>query len=115
MKDDEIPPVPEEKEGTVVVHYLDQEGNKLEADMTLNGKVGEAFTTKEKAIDGYSFKDVQGNAIGTFTEQAQEVTYIYEKNPVKGADITVHYMDIQKTTSHYDCEALLMVSIAKKS
>lgn len=93
VKDDEIPPVPEEKEGTVVVHHLDQEGNKLEADMTLNGKVGEAFTTEEKAIDGYCFKDVQGNAIGTFTEQAQEVTYIYEKNPVKGADITVHYMD----------------------
>ncbi|MDU5336944.1 MucBP domain-containing protein [Enterococcus sp.] len=93
VKDDEIPSVPEEKEGTVVVHYLDQEGNKLEADMTLKGKVGEAFTTEEKAIDGYRFKDVQGNAIGTFTEQAQEVTYIYEKNPVKGADITVHYMD----------------------
>ncbi|WP_152994112.1 MucBP domain-containing protein, partial [Lactococcus lactis] len=32
-----------------------------------------------KTIDGYTFKEVQGNSTGTFTDQAQTVTYVYTK------------------------------------
>jgi surface protein len=77
----------------VTVNYEDEEGNKLFDPVTLSGNVGEDYTTEEKTIDGYTFKEVQGNATGQFTDQAQTVTYVYTKNPVAGGDVTVKYVD----------------------
>ncbi|MGL5897113.1 MAG: MucBP domain-containing protein, partial [Lactococcus lactis] len=47
-----------------------------------SGNVGDDYTTEQKDIDGYTFKEVQGSATGTFTDQAQTVTYVYTKNNV---------------------------------
>ncbi|WP_160321494.1 MucBP domain-containing protein, partial [Lactococcus lactis] len=58
-----------------------------------SGNVGDSYTTEQKTIDGYTFKEVQGNATGTFTDQAQTVTYVYTKKPVLGAAVTVKYVD----------------------
>ncbi|GAX06944.1 levansucrase [Secundilactobacillus pentosiphilus] len=33
-------------------------------------------------MPGYTFKEVQGNPTGSFTDQDQTVTYVYTKNPV---------------------------------
>ncbi|MCW2281964.1 MucBP domain-containing protein [Lactococcus lactis] len=79
--------------GDVTVKYVDTDGNKISDDVVKTGNVGDSFNTEQKVIDGYTFKEVQGNASGTFTDQAQTVTYIYTKDPVAGGDVTAKYVD----------------------
>ena len=86
------------KGADVVVHYVDEEGTTLAQAETLTGNVGEQYTSEKKAIEGYLFKEVRGNATGTFTDQQQEVTYVYTKEPIKGADVVVHYVDEEDNT-----------------
>ncbi|MFK4957844.1 MucBP domain-containing protein [Lactococcus garvieae] len=64
----------------VTVKYVDEVGKALSKDWVLSGNVGEYYTTEQKEIAGYTFKEVQGQASGTFTDQAQTVTYVYTKN-----------------------------------
>ena len=68
--------------GDVTAKYVDTDGNKISDDVVTTGNVGDSYTTEQKAIDGYTFKEVQGNATGTFTDQAQTVTYVYTKNTI---------------------------------
>ncbi|BAK58583.1 hypothetical protein LG21E12_10760 [Lactococcus garvieae] len=42
--------------------YQDEEGTKLDKGVILSGHVGEEYTTEQKEIPGYTFKEVQGNA-----------------------------------------------------
>jgi LPXTG-motif cell wall-anchored protein len=79
--------------GDVTVKYQDTEGNQIVPDETKSGDIGEAYTTEQKVIDGYTFKEVQGSPNGVFSDQPQTVTYVYSKNPVKGADVKVNYVD----------------------
>lgn len=94
--DHESPVVP--KIGTVLVHFVNENGNTIVPDETLTGNVGEQYKSEAKTITGYILKEVQGNATGTFTDQQQEVTYVYTKEPIKGADVVVHYVDEEGTT-----------------
>ena len=87
------PVVPEKKEGIVLVHFVDEKGNTIAQDETLKGNIGEKYTSEAKTFTGYILKEVPENATGTFTEQQQEVTYVYTKEPVKGADVVVRYVD----------------------
>ncbi|GAB7389671.1 MucBP domain-containing protein [Lactococcus garvieae] len=75
----------------VTVGYQDEEGTKLDKDVILSGHVGEEYTTEQKEIPGYTFKEVQGNASGTFSDQPQEVVYVYERTDA--APVTVKYQD----------------------
>ncbi|EMG27698.1 MucBP domain-containing protein [Listeria fleischmannii] len=79
----------------VIVKYVDTDGNELAVAETLKGNIGEAFAAKEKAIDGYTLKETPVNATGTFSDTAQTVTYVYEKDAVvvAGQDVTVKYVD----------------------
>lgn len=72
--------------GTVTASYVDEQGNKIIADVVKSGAVGEEYTTDKLTIKGYSFKEVQGNTTGTFTEADQVVTYVYTKNEVAKID-----------------------------
>ena len=77
----------------LIVHYQDINGNELDSDVNKFGYINQTYTTEQKEISGYTFKEVQGNASGTFTEDAQTVTYVYTKNPVAGGDVTAKYVD----------------------
>lgn len=55
--------------------YVDTDGNKISDEVVQSGKVGDDYTTEQKDIDGYTFKEIQGSATGQFKEQAQTVTY----------------------------------------
>jgi LPXTG-motif cell wall-anchored protein len=81
--------------GAVNVTYVDTEGNKISDDVVKSGNIGEDYTTEQKEIEGYSFKEVQGDASGKFTDQAQTVTYVYTKSPVAGSDVTAKYVDTE--------------------
>ncbi|MBM7545076.1 hypothetical protein JOC59_001818 [Weissella beninensis] len=54
----------------------------LADDVIASGNVGDSYSTIQKDVPGYTFKEVQGNPTGSFTDQNQTVTYIYTKNPV---------------------------------
>lgn len=77
----------------VHVKYQDEKGRSLEEDSILSGNLGEEYTTEQKDIEGYTFKEVQGNPTGHFTDQSQTVTYIYTKNPILGRNIIARYVD----------------------
>ncbi|MBF2455581.1 MucBP domain-containing protein [Listeria welshimeri] len=85
-------PTPVEQ-GTVTVNYQDEQGNSLAPTETLKGDVGETYTTVQKDITGYDFKEVQGNTTGEYTTKAQVVTYIYTQTPVPAANLTIEYLD----------------------
>ncbi|MBF2565288.1 MucBP domain-containing protein [Listeria welshimeri] len=85
-------PTPVEQ-GTVTVNYQDEQGNAVAPTETLKGDIGETYTTVQKDITGYDFKEVQGNATGEFTTKAQVVTYIYTQTPVPAANLTIKYLD----------------------
>ncbi|MBF2471571.1 MucBP domain-containing protein [Listeria welshimeri] len=89
-------PVPVEQ-GSVTVNYQDEQGNSLAPTETLKGDIGKTYTTVQKDITGYDFKEVQGNATGEFTTKAQVVTYIYAQTPtpVEQGTVTVNYQDEQ--------------------
>ncbi len=59
------PPV---KQSTITVRYMDEEGNQLIDP-----------STEQKTFDGYQFEKLTGNASGVFTENDQEIVYVYKK------------------------------------
>ena len=79
---------------TVIVKYVDQNGNKLAEEVLLNGFGGENYTTSRKDVDGYrAFGAEPANANGTYAATSTTVTYVYERIP---ATLKVNYID--KTT-----------------
>ncbi|MDG6142363.1 MucBP domain-containing protein [Lactococcus formosensis] len=83
------------KGGDVTAKYIDTDGNKISDDIVKTGSVGETYTTEQIAIDGYTFKEVQGKLTGQFTNQAQTVTYVYTKNEIPNVTgtVLVKYVD----------------------
>ena len=79
--------------GSVLVKYVDEAGNTLSDNVVKSGNIGDDYSTEQKAIPGYTFKEVQGSASGQFTDQEQTVTYVYTKDPVAGANVTAKYVD----------------------
>ncbi|MFB5309046.1 MucBP domain-containing protein [Enterococcus casseliflavus] len=90
----------------VTVEYVDTEGNEIHASQTISGNVGDSYdASTEKyqlTIDGYTLDKSQlpENSKGTFSEKAQIVTYIYTKNPIPAADVTVEYADTEGNEIH---------------
>ena len=68
--------------GNVTAKYVDENGNPIADNVVSSGNVGDPYSTTQKDVPGYTFKAVQGNPTGSFTDQAQTVTYVYTKNPV---------------------------------
>lgn len=66
--------------GHIRVSYVDENGKKISEDVVKSGTVGDTYTTEEKNIKGYTFKEVKGNKAGAFTEDTQLITYIYTKD-----------------------------------
>ena len=75
--------------GAVTVHYRDETGATLAPDQILSGKIGDSYSSEPQDIAGYVLKTTPANAKGTYTDKAQEVTYVYT-NQVK---VLVHYVD----------------------
>ncbi|MDT2740971.1 bacterial Ig-like domain-containing protein [Lactococcus garvieae] len=63
----------------VVVKYNDEDNNSIADEVILTGNIGEEYTSSKKDIEGYNFKKVKDeNATGIFSDQPQEVVYVYE-------------------------------------
>jgi len=90
----------------VTIEYVDTEGNEIHASQTISGNVGDSFDVStdqyKLSIDGYTLDESQlpENSKGVFGETAQTVTYIYTKNPIPAADVTVEYVDTEGNEIH---------------
>ncbi len=71
---------PDSLGGDVTVNYVDQDGKALSESVVLKGlEVGKTYQTEKKAFDGYTFVKVDGQENGSFSSEAQSVTYHYQK------------------------------------
>lgn len=73
----------------VTIRYVDEDNKPIADDIVKTGSVGENYTSEQKDIPGYTFKEVQGNPTGQFSAQAQTVVYIYTKDEVISVTGTV--------------------------
>ncbi len=67
--------------GTVTVSYTGTDGTKLKDDVIIQQVVGTSYNTIKESFEGYTFKQVVGNANGLITTEPQTVKYIYDKVP----------------------------------
>lgn len=84
----------------VTIKYLDEDNKPIADDVVKTGSIGEDYTSEQKEIPGYTFKEVQGNPTGQFSDQAQTVVYIYTKDeitPLTGT-VIVKYEDDKGNT-----------------
>lgn len=85
----------------VMVKYVDEEGNEIHDPQTIRGSKGDVYDAStdqyKLVLDGYTLdtSKLPQNSIGNFKEALQTVTYVYSKNPVVAADVTVRYVDIE--------------------
>lgn len=77
--------------GTVTINFHDQKGTELAEPVVLSGNVGEPFTAQPKELSDWILFSSPEATEGTFTQAAQEMTFVYEK--ASGADVTVLYTD----------------------
>ena len=63
----------------VIVSYRDESGKELQPNKVLQGAVGDTWQTDAADIKGYELVKVEGDLIGTFTEQSQQVIFTYKK------------------------------------
>ncbi len=83
------------------MEYEDTEGNEIHASQTISGNVGDSYDASTEKyqlkIEGYTLDESQlpENLKGVFSETAQTVTYVYTKNPIPAADVTVEYVDTE--------------------
>lgn len=63
----------------VTVRYEDTEGNQLSEPTVLSGKVGLPYESESKEMPGWYVVETPGNASGIFTEEPQEVVYMYSE------------------------------------
>ena len=73
-----------DNKGTLVINYVDSDGNKLTEEITNIGEVGEDYTTEKKNFEGYTFIMVEGNPTGKYAYETTYVTYYYDKNTGTG-------------------------------
>ena len=85
----------------ITVSYLDTSKRSIAPDISLKGKIGADYKVTAKTIPGYIVKEVPDNATGGFTDQQQNVKFIYSvdpksnstNTPIKAANVTVYYQD----------------------
>lgn len=71
---------------TVVVNYIDDNGNNISASKEIDGLIGDEYQTEPKEISGFTLKEIPENACGIFKEEEQVVNYIYTKDLVEPVD-----------------------------
>lgn len=67
------------KTGTILVKYVDVNGQPIADNIKKTGNVGDEFQAEQKDFPGYTLKAIDGTTNGKFTEQEQIITFIYEK------------------------------------
>ena len=83
------------KDASVVVNYIDTEGNPVAESKTIEGKVFDEYTAPYVHLDGYYLTEVPDNVTGTMTEDVITVNYVYN---LYNGKVTVKYTDTTKAS-----------------
>ena len=87
--------IPQIKYGTIVVKFVDENGNEIRGSKTTRDEVGKEFTYDVPEIEGYTING-QTTLTATFTEEEQILTATYTKNQepeIEYGKIIVKYVD----------------------
>ncbi|MCT3091813.1 LPXTG cell wall anchor domain-containing protein [Lactococcus lactis] len=96
------------KQAIRLCQNYEDKGKNISEDVVITGNIGEKYTTEQKVIEGYVFKEVQGTPSGQFTDRDQTVTYIYTKNVtpvVETGRVITKVVDDQGKKIHEDVTA----------
>ncbi|MFK4955413.1 bacterial Ig-like domain-containing protein [Lactococcus garvieae] len=79
----------------VLIHHVDQDNNAIAEDTAVTDRFGTSHsaTSYKKVIDGYTYDHVEGDTTATIGTDIPELTLVYSKNVVAGADVTIKYVD----------------------
>lgn len=66
----------------VTIRYVDTKGNQLSKPSILSGKVGLPYSSEAKEAPSWHVTAIPDNSSGIFTEEPQEVIYIYSINKI---------------------------------
>ena len=75
--------------GTVDVEYIDKDTGELLGTDKMSGVIGESYKTEQRTYEGYRFVNVEGETIGTYSEEEKLVKYYYER---KTGRVVVKYI-----------------------
>ncbi|MGJ8730872.1 MucBP domain-containing protein [Listeria aquatica] len=77
--------IPAVENGKVVVNFVDENGKALtDSPEILTGEVGSSYAVKPKSFPGYQLKKLPDNQAGKFSNQPEEVTFIYREIKTSG-------------------------------
>ncbi|ANZ57606.1 hypothetical protein BGL34_04430 [Fructilactobacillus lindneri] len=80
--------------GVVNVNYVDENGNQIAEPITNSGSFGSKFKVSPINITGYTYVKTEGNPTGIYGQDAQTVTFVYQKNtPVTNGIVNINYVD----------------------
>ncbi|EJA0791820.1 MucBP domain-containing protein [Listeria monocytogenes] len=84
-----VDPVPA---ANITVKYEDTNKKKIAESIILTGFIGEDYYSSAKEIVGYTLTEKPANAEGGFSAEEQNVTYVYSKDIIPAANITIQYV-----------------------
>ena len=81
--------------GSVTAKYVDESGNEIAPPESQVGDIDQPWTTVPKDISDYELIRTEGAEAGTYTEEPQEVIYVYTKKvvPAPKGTLVVEYVD----------------------
>ena len=79
------PTIPD-TQGTVTVHYMTKDGIKLNEPTVLSGKTGTTYQTVPLTFTDHELVGQPENAMGLFTADNVDVTYVYQATDTAGTD-----------------------------
>ncbi|MBV7389133.1 MucBP domain-containing protein [Enterococcus alishanensis] len=84
------------KNGLVITRYQDEQGEDIAMPDFSIGAINTAYETKQKTIDGFTFKETKGNTKGKYSDEVITIIYVYSKNeptiPTTGGKNTSNYI-----------------------
>ena len=95
--------------GTVIVHYVDENGNKIADDTTVQGDVDNTYTVTPATFSNYTLDTTKSSALtgtvaadttdsdGNVTAAGTELTLVYSQN-TEASNLTVNYVDADGNT-----------------
>lgn len=73
---------------TLVVHYVDENGNPVSPDTQQTGKIGDPFTVNAKDVSGYT-PNSDNSVSGTYQGNQMVLTFVYHQVPATNNTSTV--------------------------
>lgn len=88
--------------GTVLIRYIDLDGNTVSSDMLVNSEVGSIYSVNRRSVLGYRLSWIEGDENVTITNSVQVVNVIYEHATYTASSVVVKYLDTEGNTIRPD-------------